>query len=354
MNVWDHYEDASSSESDDSNASVKIVPLRSRGASRKAAEPRNKTYECTFCDETFGRKADLKKHKDGEEDHHYCLKCDRDFPDEKNLKLHRIKSSFHLVCVDCEREFASSGGLARHREQMHRSARPIPCPGCLRVFTNASGLVQHVENNLCEGGLKRHVLQRKIVEANDALANISISDTTFRPQTTSTHVWRHGVLPFDDADTSGSTKGDDFSRCAVASVGSGVTAASSSKWGGVSFLDYTDTLGVAPTGTNPDAPWTPKDVQELFKPELRMWQCPHSRCHKKYPQVQSLVQHLNSPVHMISRFRCPKCLRRFQSSSGILQHMESNTCGINDTTHAALITQSLTGNLVLPRSSGRG
>ena len=55
-------------------------------------------------------------------------------------------------------------------------------------------------------------------------------------------------------------------------------------------------------------------------------------CTKKFKTLPGLNSHLNSPVHDNHEFRCPKCKTTFKLISGFVQHMESRSCGLAETT----------------------
>jgi hypothetical protein len=51
-------------------------------------------------------------------------------------------------------------------------------------------------------------------------------------------------------------------------------------------------------------------------------------CHRTFRTLASLNSHLASPVHDADEFGCPKCKRRYKLVSGLIQHIESEICGI--------------------------
>lgn len=53
-------------------------------------------------------------------------------------------------------------------------------------------------------------------------------------------------------------------------------------------------------------------------------------CHKEFHSLGALNQHMKSPAHMQSIYRCPKgsCRREYKTLSALVQHVESESCGI--------------------------
>jgi len=53
-----------------------------------------------------------------------------------------------------------------------------------------------------------------------------------------------------------------------------------------------------------------------------------SICTKSFRTLGSLEMHLNSPAHDHGQFECPKCKKEVKLVSGLIQHIESESCGI--------------------------
>lgn len=53
-------------------------------------------------------------------------------------------------------------------------------------------------------------------------------------------------------------------------------------------------------------------------------------CHKTFRTLDSLNAHLSSPAHDADEFCCPnkKCNRRYKLVSGLIQHIETEVCGL--------------------------
>ncbi len=74
------------------------------------------------------------------------------------------------------------------------------------------------------------------------------------------------------------------------------------------------------------------DRTELVATELawngRAYQC--YLCSGQYASLRALDQHINSGTHEQNIYHCPKrsCGREYKSLSGLIQHMESESCGV--------------------------
>ncbi|KAI5840307.1 hypothetical protein DFP73DRAFT_190701 [Morchella snyderi] len=274
-------------------------------------------YQCLDCNLGFPNQAHLRAHKKANSDTHaYCQPCDRDFDTPIDLKMHIYKSPRHIVCMDCFREFGSKGGLEGHRKQMHRVAQRIRCPGCNVYFNNASGIAQHIESDFCTRGLGSAVLTQRIVSSHDpsSAAAAAAEPDMPKPATTSTHVWRDGV------------------------GGEGSTVPETDM--GPSVLDYTDGIG------SEGREFTLKDMGRYWKADQSLFVCDVGRCRKKFAKAKQMLQHAKSTAHARKVFRCPTCCDRFKSSSALLQHIESASCGIGNTEQATTATNKLTGGLL--------
>lgn len=51
-------------------------------------------------------------------------------------------------------------------------------------------------------------------------------------------------------------------------------------------------------------------------------------CHRTFHTLGALNSHVSSPVHDANEFRCPKCEGEYKLISGLMQHIESEGCGI--------------------------
>ena len=68
-------------------------------------------------------------------------------------------------------------------------------------------------------------------------------------------------------------------------------------------------------------------------------------CPREFRNLSALNMHLKSPVHEQKMYKCPKCLNKFNVLSGLVQHVESESCGISRFREVKAAMDSLTSNL---------
>lgn len=51
-------------------------------------------------------------------------------------------------------------------------------------------------------------------------------------------------------------------------------------------------------------------------------------CHRTFRALGSLNTHLNSAAHDVDEFKCPKCSSKFKLISSLIQHIETEVCGL--------------------------
>jgi hypothetical protein len=53
-------------------------------------------------------------------------------------------------------------------------------------------------------------------------------------------------------------------------------------------------------------------------------------CTRQFASLHALNNHIKSPVHEQNLYRCPKlsCRREYKALSGLVQHVESESCGV--------------------------
>ena len=83
--------------------------------------------------------------------------------------------------------------------------------------------------------------------------------------------------------------------------------------------------GFAPAPPRPLIAYHASQLQIAFNGNR--YQC--QICNKTFLSLYSLEAHLNSPVHDEDEFKCPKCERQFSLVSGLVQHLESASCGLS-------------------------
>ncbi|EON98955.1 putative zinc finger protein [Phaeoacremonium minimum UCRPA7] len=75
--------------------------------------------------------------------------------------------------------------------------------------------------------------------------------------------------------------------------------------------------------------WTGSEQYEASKKAWNGYGYECRLCHREFKALNSLNQHLNSPVHQQNLYHCPNagCRQDFKNLAGIINHLESESCG---------------------------
>jgi len=68
-------------------------------------------------------------------------------------------------------------------------------------------------------------------------------------------------------------------------------------------------------------------------------------CPREFRSLPALNQHLKSPAHEQKLYHCPKCAVKFNVFSGLVQHVESESCGISRFAAVKKVMDNMTSTL---------
>ncbi|KZT58324.1 hypothetical protein CALCODRAFT_468549 [Calocera cornea HHB12733] len=221
---------------------------------------------CRFCDDDLAYEYD-DPYDHYKESHFHCHLCDGQVFRTGN-SLHQHYAASHDYCQSCQRVFNSQQQLDTHlRSRIHMPAN-IKCPmvGCQQMFISPAAVVLHLETGKCVSGVTRAIIDRYIVKYDRNNLITNPSRLITGPP---------GSRELQPMTTNIATK---------------------HAWNGNGFECYF--------------------------------------CHKEFQYLAQLNQHLASPKHtkpteMI--YRCPNrdCGLKKATLSGLCQHIESGSCGVN-------------------------
>ncbi|EIM84206.1 uncharacterized protein STEHIDRAFT_82087 [Stereum hirsutum FP-91666 SS1] len=275
----------------------------------------------------------------------YCSDCgDRWFKDNEAWFQHCRDRYDHHLCEQCERLFATDNGLDQHlrtaavhqdnsdsgyrgnynnagyeyddddeEEEFESDSDEDPfCDSCNRVFVDREGLFQHLaassSHNWCfvcsrdfatAQGLEQHS-QSRVHKPSDLKCPLCSSRFTV-PSAIAQHI------------ESGACHNGSRHQ---------VTAA-------VRSLNIASPISVSHRLTQgpPTSVIVSYQATELaFNPRINAYEC--YLCHGTFRTIHALNRHLNSAAHDQDEFKCPKCRRLFTLVSGLIQHIESEVCGL--------------------------
>ncbi|KZO94067.1 hypothetical protein CALVIDRAFT_484868 [Calocera viscosa TUFC12733] len=220
---------------------------------------------CRFCWEDLNDFTDPLDHY--KETHFTCALCDA-HAFGSGTSLHQHYDACHLYCKPCKRVFATEQNLDAHlRSRIHLPAT-FKCPmlQCQQYFISPAAVVLHLESGKCASGVTRTIIDRYIVQHD-----------------------RNNVIT-------------NPSRLITGPVGS---------------------RQLQPTATYiaTERSWNGNGYECYF-------------CHKEFKYLAQLNQHLASPKHTKPEemiYRCPNrdCNMKKATLSGLCQHIESGSCGVN-------------------------
>ncbi|KAF8554350.1 hypothetical protein OG21DRAFT_1099906 [Imleria badia] len=221
---------------------------------------------CDDCDKDFDTWRGLEQHYIQSPRHHYCRQCDTHFDDDEELEEHCIEE--HYYCDRCNKFFQGANGLHEHNRQSHHY-----CVECRRVFNSESNLRAHMKSSV--------------------------------------HQPRNVPCAFQHR---------------------GCTQFFVSKSAMILHLES----GACPSGADRrmiDRWVRVNDPEPQYIATERSWngsayEC--ILCHNTFRTLDDLNRHLASPKHQGKIYHCPlsTCLTRFNTLSGLCQHVESESCGV--------------------------
>ncbi|EDR16112.1 uncharacterized protein LACBIDRAFT_301873 [Laccaria bicolor S238N-H82] len=254
-----------------------------------------------------------------------CRDCPRAFAAITALSSHcRAKAHDFHGCIDCDRVFVSSAALAQHLDASPAHAdsdsssddgsdasddeEPY-CRGCGRWFIDLDTLYQHLfaslKHNWCficsrdfssETALAQHN-SSKLAHANRSFKCPFCANTFKAPSAIAQHI------------ESGCHK---ITRHQV-------TAA-------VKKLKIVPDICISRLLPSSGPPTISTYIATEQSFNGTSYEC--FLCHKGFRLLTSLNAHLASPAHDADEFRCPKCQRNFTVISALVQHIESEVCGL--------------------------
>lgn len=186
-----------------------------------------------------------------------------------------------------------SRAVDQHCATSLKHRKSIRCHFCNRVFASPSAYAQHVESGI--HGINRHQVTR-------AVHSLRVVPTITLP----TQTWLAGIPS---------------SRPAIIEVQALSAATHQSRR---SILPSNLTVA---TVSNAPA-WTYTTYIATGFSGLGIPYACHF-CRQTFRSVHALTQHMNSAVHDPNAFKCPgRCRKQFKLVSGLMQHLESGSCGL--------------------------
>ncbi|KAH6723844.1 hypothetical protein BKA61DRAFT_16993 [Leptodontidium sp. MPI-SDFR-AT-0119] len=215
-----------------------------------------------------------------------CEQCDRWFKDYHGYQMHIDNSAAHRTyqyeCEACDREFSNEHSLHQHCSSAAGHPYCIPCK---RMFMNQNNLMQHQHSRLHTGkGIQCPFCKSDFATASGV--TIHLESGTCSNSNLDRHKINHMVQRMD--------RNNVITRPMLTMPGYNnvQTIATERAWNGQAYECYL--------------------------------------CPREFATLRALNSHMSSPVHEQNIYRCPGrgCGRTYKLLSGLIQHVESESCGL--------------------------
>jgi len=279
--------------------------------------------QCSHCNREFLNENALHAHCRDRADHDYCELCERLFVNSNALQQHLSSAAIHQQDTDEEEDEEdeeenydesddydySSDVDDSDDDSTEDDEEPPFCTSCARWFVSREGLTQHLANSskhnwcfICSrdfssaAALDQHSSSR-VHKSRDL--NCPLCSKSFKiPSAIALHIESGACHNINRHQVTAAVHS--LKIVPTISITRRLRGA-----GNVTITSYSATE-LAFNGST--------------------YEC--YLCHRTFRALNSLNAHLNSPAHDADEFRCPKCKGSFQLISGLIQHIESEVCGM--------------------------
>ncbi|KAF7521090.1 hypothetical protein G7054_g12556 [Neopestalotiopsis clavispora] len=320
--------------------------------------------------------------------------CRLSFNTEAELTRHqKVKS--HWGCLVCKIDYKDQMALSNHIQQAHRQDQDLQCPGCEVQFPIASQFINHIETHRCPRIFPStlHEHRKKQSASYRTLHDIDLVESVTRLDLgrgqPSYQVYEEDSLTSERSYTQQYPElGKELQdyRNGYSNVPDLLTGEPRKKliippavlvenrWekgkgqGQELFPDAAPAVRPEPQGLRnltAAAPSTrdidpnekitdPDDARfnaaVFYHPIMEKYTCAHfPKCKAKFQTHKALISHLRSSAHKANiEFTCPRCLRKYNSMTAAMAHVEAATrvCKIRETEDFRKFVIHVTGGLL--------
>ncbi|KAB5540315.1 hypothetical protein GE09DRAFT_1245347 [Coniochaeta sp. 2T2.1] len=208
-----------------------------------------------------------------------CDRCERYFASESAREAHMwAKNHFDLECNICDETWPNEEDVKEHEVEEH-----FYCADCDRTFMNLNNIQQHLRSRIHRG--------------TDIMC--PFCNRGFATATGVAHHIETGACP-----NAQNIHRDEMYKFIRSKDPQGLISKKLIGWTGSASYQATDRT------------WNGQSYECYF-------------CHREFGKLQSLQQHLSSPIHQQNLYHCPgaNCRKDFASLAAIINHFESESCG---------------------------
>ncbi|KAL4862887.1 hypothetical protein BDV12DRAFT_178208 [Aspergillus spectabilis] len=271
-------------------------------------------WECDFCDESFFCEEDYEDHLYDYDHWAQCETCTRAFYTQRSCNQH-MDNVGHWAskyeCEMCTKTFYTQNAANQHMNAMGHWAPTFACDSCNSMFHTQSAADQHMKasghyRNYCKS------CDRHFQNENNLRMHL----------TSKIHRGRQMLCPFCKAAyTTASGLVHHLER------GSCPKAPNLNRETIHRMIRERDPHGLV---TNKQIGWK-EEENATYTANSHAWngsgyEC--YLCHRTFPKITSLNQHLNSSTHKQHVYHCPnaRCERSFSTLAALFNHLESESC----------------------------
>ncbi|KAL4942181.1 hypothetical protein BDV06DRAFT_167605 [Aspergillus oleicola] len=268
-------------------------------------------YECEYCGATFYHLDLCDEHLDDYDHWRKCETCPRIFRTQRACTHHMDEAHHwapHFNCESCPKSFRQKSAAIEHMDlARHWAPRTVPCETCNGMFRDKAAAEKHMKET---GHWKNHckACDKQFKTEKDLQTHLNKS----HPR----------VIPCPFCDTTYTTAGDlshhlESKTCPNAQLTRETTYRTTRERDTHHLVTYKE------IGWTDDKAWytaTPLSWNGTG------YEC--YLCHREFPKLAGLNQHLDSNVHLQSVYYCPnkRCDKAYMSLGGLFDHLEKDSC----------------------------
>ncbi|KAF5332580.1 hypothetical protein D9611_005158 [Ephemerocybe angulata] len=268
---------------------------------------------CHDCQENFWYQYQYEDHLRESYEHNWCDGCDIDFNSPRALKEHWVQSPRHSYCQRCDKFFDNQGELEDHYDAQHSW-----CATCRVIFKNDNGLHEHRRQSAAHSASYCAPCRRLFQNPNNLRSHMN----------SSVHRSKDIYCPGHNCSASFVSQSALILHLEGGRCSSGINRALVNK--AVREKDVNNLITdpsrmiAGPGGSRTEVTYCATSAAWNGS----AYEC--YLCHGTYRSLTALNQHLASPRHQDKFYVCPlnTCRERFNTLSGLCQHIESERCGV--------------------------
>ncbi|KAL8748974.1 MAG: hypothetical protein Q9184_006997 [Pyrenodesmia sp. 2 TL-2023] len=234
--------------------------------------------------------------------------CGRTFTNN-GIRNHLDNSAYHENEIECRWCFARWPTHDGKRRLAHeQSEHWLSCDGCSYIFSTEEALQEHKDaehpSNYCYG------CKRRFQSLNNLNQHLK----------SSVHTGKNVKCPWCSNKFTNLT-----GVCLHLESGACPSGINRQK-----IDQYCRDVDPNHVFTNKQIGWYQDDSNPTTVATSAAWDGSRFRCYlcpSGFSSLRALNQHLGSPVHRQKIYHCPRCRREYTALSGLVNHLESESCG---------------------------